>query len=450
MLHFFSDGVVAAGLIILVLGTNYLNYAAIDVGMSHTWLFSLYVYLLWTAYYFAQTGKSRYPILSGILCGLLTLVRPTEVISVLIPLLWGINTRSAFAERIRMLLRRWQAVLLAALLFVLIVGVQLCYWKYVSGHWIQYSYQDQGFNFRRPHAIVYSWSYRAGWLRYCPMMVLSYIGMLIYFRSGRHVWMVYVLAILNYFIVSSWNIWDYGGFSGRAMIQSYPVLFFPLLYLLEYCLQRKWLTAVMIPVLLLCGYVNIWWTYQAHKGEGVIDPFTTSREYYYRMVGRWSVPQEYHKLKDTPELLDEAAVAKAEHVFVDSMQRTVCVDKEHSDDGVSFRRLNRLQGCSWLRVTAGFHVTAKEWDTWSMPQYIVEFRKGGQMQKVNMIRVFRFLNENDNKPLFIDVKIPEVTYDEISVRLWSAESDKKVCMDNIVLTGLKGDLKEPLAYARFR
>ena len=46
LLLYYADRVVAITLFLIACGTNYLNYAAVDSGMSHTWLFTIYVSLL--------------------------------------------------------------------------------------------------------------------------------------------------------------------------------------------------------------------------------------------------------------------------------------------------------------------------------------------------------------------------------------------------------------------
>ena len=58
---YFTDQVTAIALFLLVIGTNYIHYGAIDSGMSHTWLFTCYVFLLLSTYYYytQPTGKIR-------------------------------------------------------------------------------------------------------------------------------------------------------------------------------------------------------------------------------------------------------------------------------------------------------------------------------------------------------------------------------------------------------
>ncbi len=89
--HYFADKVVAIALFLLVVGTNFLNYGAIDTGMTHGWLFTVYVLILINTrlFYNQPEKRMRSAIYLGLLCGLATLVRPTDIITALIPLLWG-------------------------------------------------------------------------------------------------------------------------------------------------------------------------------------------------------------------------------------------------------------------------------------------------------------------------------------------------------------------------
>ena len=52
LLNFYPDKTVAVTLILLVFGTNYLNYSAVDCGMSHCWLFTIYVFILLNTHYY--------------------------------------------------------------------------------------------------------------------------------------------------------------------------------------------------------------------------------------------------------------------------------------------------------------------------------------------------------------------------------------------------------------
>ncbi|HTN17285.1 MAG TPA: hypothetical protein VL092_06370 [Chitinophagaceae bacterium] len=428
LLLYYEDKVTAIVLFLLVLGTNYFNYAAIDVGMSHSWLFTIYVFILLNTHFFYTSGKARYLYRVGFLTGLTVLIRPTEIIAVLIPALWGLESVSSLKQRFSFLAGRWKTVLIAACCAVPPIALQLVYWKYVSGEWFVYSYQEQGFNWIRPHAFVYSWSYRAGWLRYAPMMLLAFVGLLFYWRHGRNKLAVILFFVLNYYIVSAWNVWDYGGFSGRAMIQSYPILVFPIATLIALALRKKWSSFILAPFILLFLYANIWFTYQAHGG-GLLDAWGTTPAYYRKIAGRWSVPKEYEKLKDTDELFE--GKPKSAHIMYRSQDtRLFCVTKErHSAEAVVLPA--SLATGQWIRVAADFQCVQKEWDVWQFPELVVKFTKGNEEQKVRFIRVGRFIEEGETKRLYMDMKVPEAAAESIKVSLYNVESDKKMCMRHL-------------------
>ncbi len=147
LLFYYSDNIVAVVLLLLALGTNYLNYCSIDVGMSHCWLFSLYVFILLNTHYYYETQERKYALRTGALIGLATLIRPTELVSVLIPLLWGLEQLNlqALKERCYFIKKRLSHFLAAGLLAGLVAALQFIYWKYATGHWFVYTYQNQGF-----------------------------------------------------------------------------------------------------------------------------------------------------------------------------------------------------------------------------------------------------------------------------------------------------------------
>src|SRR5690606_1003927 len=80
LLLYFSDKVTAITLLLLVIGTNYLNYSSIDQALTHNALFTIYVLIIWNTIAFYKNHKIRFLIYSGLLCGLATLIRPTEII----------------------------------------------------------------------------------------------------------------------------------------------------------------------------------------------------------------------------------------------------------------------------------------------------------------------------------------------------------------------------------
>jgi hypothetical protein len=85
----------------------------------------------------------------------------------------------------------------------------------------------------------------------------------------------------------------------------------------------------------------------------------------------------------------------------------------------------------WLRAQGSFRCVSREFEAWAMAQLTVRFSNRGATVKDRMIRVGRFLKRGDTKDLFIDVKVPEETFDSVKVFIWNPGSDKTLLVDNI-------------------
>src|SRR5690606_26881475 len=133
-------------------------------------------------------------------------------------------------ERIRWIGQQSKYFITAALFTALIVSIQIAYWKIITGSWAVYSYQNEKFSFLKPHLKECFVGYRSGWLVYSPIMILSILGFVALYKKQKNLfWPVFIFCFLFTYICFSWDIWWYGGSLGqRAMIQSYPMLAFPM------------------------------------------------------------------------------------------------------------------------------------------------------------------------------------------------------------------------------
>jgi hypothetical protein len=239
--RYFPDGVTALVLITIAFATNYLDYAGINSAMSHNYLFTGYALLLWLSDNYWKRPTSATALCIGLLIGLMALTRPTEIVSILIPLLWGVRGEKSMQERVRAFRQNWSHFVIAAGACLLIGAVQIIYWKYISGSLIVYSYEEQGFSWLSPHVLDGMFSYRAGWLVYTPVMLLSLTGF--YFLYRRNPGIFHATVILSgvfMYLTWAWDVWWYGGSLGqRAMVQLYPVLAFPLAASTEWFLASK-------------------------------------------------------------------------------------------------------------------------------------------------------------------------------------------------------------------
>ncbi len=440
LLRYYTDGVVACTLLVLGVGTNYLDYASTDGALSHSWLFTLYVILLLATRRFYEMPSVRRALPIGLLIGLAGLVRPTDIIAVLIPLLWGIERVSlpAIRERLQFFKRLRAALSVAVFLTMAVLSIQPVYWKYATGYWLVYSYGDQGFTFLPPHIWEYTFSARSGWLTYTPMMALAVVGVIPFLRNGANRVMALTFASVAYYLVTAWDIWWYAGSGGRAMIQYYPVLFLFIASLLSALAKKPWIKWAVLPLFLLFTYINLWWTWHAHKGTLYDSEAGMTRAYYRHVIGRWTAPEETAKLKDTDELFSGTPRQEvplplfAEAFGVDSVYSLG--ELEGFDRKLPADLLPR--NARWLRLSARFHCPEKEWTPWKMGQMGIRFSKDGQTVKERIIRVHRFLTTGNTRSLYIDVSIPKEPFDEVRP-LFYQPSKLPLLIDSVRVAALR-------------
>ncbi len=223
-----NENTIAIVLMAMVFGTNLFYYTVTEFGMSHLYSFTAIAWFCLTIRRYITDRKNQYLLYSAILLGIITLIRPVNLLVVLaIPFLADDfdHLRSA-ANRI---FSRWWILLTALTAFIAIVSMQFAIYKISTGSFFVDSYKSYGFNFLKPQIWNFLFSYRKGMFVYTPMLLLSLTGFIFLFRESRY--RFYTLAgflIVIIYVFSSWFLWYYGGsFSQRVMIEFYP--FFALL-----------------------------------------------------------------------------------------------------------------------------------------------------------------------------------------------------------------------------
>jgi hypothetical protein len=255
---YFTEFTVTIVLVLVALATNVSNYIIREPGMSHTFSFFLFSAFLLLTQRWHQKADFKNSLLTGLVVGLITLVRPSNAVIILIFLLWNVVHFKSFIEKLKFLLSRWKWILLIALFTMIIWIPQLLYWKSVTGHWFHYSYNNEGFYFLKPKIIQVLMGFRKGWLIYTPVMFFALLGFYRLFKIHKQFfWGLTAFTVLNIYIISSWWCWWYGGsFGHRAMIESYAVMALPLAAFIQYAGRsfRLRKTTVVLCTLLLIGF----------------------------------------------------------------------------------------------------------------------------------------------------------------------------------------------------
>ncbi|HRQ83782.1 MAG TPA: hypothetical protein PLV70_01565 [Flavobacteriales bacterium] len=321
LLHFFNDTWTALLILLVVFGTNFLQLIAWDgTLLSHTPAFLLYALLLLATLRWHGHPRASSAMLIGASAGLITLVRPSEGLAVLLPLLWLPGTDNGWKRKWELLKGHPQHVLWAALAFVVAASPQLLYWHSVTGQWLFYSYQNpgEGFDFLPPHLANFLFSFRKGWLLYTPLMALALLGILVLWKRCRVAfWAVLAFVVADLWVVSAWTTWWYAGgsFSSRSMVPAYAVLAIPLGFGLQaLAVRRTWRMALGA---VLAGMValNLFQTWQWKAGILPRDRITGA--YYQAVFGRTKVPAGAGSL-----LMVERGTESAEH-FTDEAHYTM-------------------------------------------------------------------------------------------------------------------------------
>lgn len=285
LLHLFNDLIAAYTLFAVVFGTNLFLTLSIDNLLSHSTLFFLYSLLIWHTIKFHENPTYRSAAILGLLGGLIILVRPTDVVGWLIPIFGGIGS-------IKDLYHSIKTRFIHLGIFLVVAGIvffpQLLYWKINAGSWFYNSYNNpgEGLDLWGPHLFKFLFSYRKGWLIYTPLMICSFIGILISIKHKSKLFLpIALFSIVNLWLVSSWTCWWYAGsFSSRAMVQSYAVMMIPLGYFIQFIVTRnKSFSLIGRTVLLMLIFFCMFQTWQ--YSIGILPADRVTKAYYWKTFG---------------------------------------------------------------------------------------------------------------------------------------------------------------------
>lgn len=268
LLRYFPDRIAAWVLGAIGLATNLYFFSVWNTGMSHAGSFLLFALLLLFTERWYETQRIAYAVGVGLAFGLIALIRPSDAMMALAPLLWGISSWQALRGRLALLREKWLHCAALVGCAVLVGLPQLLFWKKHAGTFFYYSYGDEGFDFSNPHLLEGIFGYQNGWLAYTPVMYLAIFGIWWLWKS-RNNYLLPVLLVLPaqlYLIYSYW-CWQWtNGFGARPMIQFYALLAIPMGYFLVFAFKKLWLRWLTPGFILLCTALNVFQTWQYDRG----------------------------------------------------------------------------------------------------------------------------------------------------------------------------------------
>jgi hypothetical protein len=299
LLNFFSDKTAALIILTTVFGTNYVHHFTISNLETIPVIFMLVNVVIWYTIKWHEIQKLKYILLISSAIALIALVKPSEIVVGLIPLLWGVDSVASAKAKFAQLLKHRKQLLLATLLGIIIVSPQLLYWLLKTGNILYDSYKNPGvgLDFFSPHIPEVLFSFRKGWLLYTPIMVFYLAGFWFLYKAKRDVFFaLFIYFLVSFYIISSWSEWWYGaGFSNRPLIATYPVLAIAFGFLLENLwkkniLFRSSFVAILLVLVLLNQFQ--WWQFKNY----LIDPYRTTKKSYMAVFLKTKTPENFNDL----------------------------------------------------------------------------------------------------------------------------------------------------------
>jgi hypothetical protein len=302
LIKFYSELVTTLTLIIVFFGTMLFFYTMSMSEMPHSYLFFLISAFLLLTYHWHQKPTVGKSVLLALVIGLISLVRPTEALVVLIFIFWDSGSRHAIKSNFLKFYRYSFHVLLMIALVVMMWIPQLLFWKNMTGLYFYNSYAALGekFYWGDPQIMNILFSYRKGWITYTPLIVLSFIGFFLMRNQLKKMrGVLVVLLVLQLYILSCWWDWFFGGcFGSRGFCQHIAYLAIPLAACCEFVLNKdnfakslQFIRVIFFVVIFSGISLNLGQTYQYNKNYLHFN--STTKETYWLVFGKYYLDDEH-------------------------------------------------------------------------------------------------------------------------------------------------------------
>lgn len=228
--------------LIIWLGTNLFHYSALNPGFTHTFTFALAAVVVYFThkYYQDPNYKTLLVIIAAI--ALLVLMRPTDILISLYFFLFGINSLKELWQRILFWLKKPIELLLFPFSIFIAYIPQFIYWEYISGSFIIYSYENEGFSLWKNPMLPEIWYHpQNGLFLFAPLLLLSIAGIIFTWKKKEYsAKTIALIFMLNSYICASWWYWNFGAAYGyRPFIDFLPILVIPMAFVVQYLLKTK-------------------------------------------------------------------------------------------------------------------------------------------------------------------------------------------------------------------
>lgn len=265
---------------LILLGTNIVFYSVYDQSVTHIYNFFLINALLLCLLRYKENPQFWLLGAASFLIALIGIIRPTNILVVFLILFFIPDL--AFYKRLFSDLLKPKNGLRVLLISASVLSIPFILWKIQTGHWIVYSYGEEGFDFAHPHFVDFIFSYLKGWLVYTPLALMGLlIGFFFLFKLDKRQFFIgLVFYFVSIYVFSSWWCWYYGaGMGQRVMIDHYILLGFLLALILERLAEKRVWKITFLTFVALCIGLNLAQAYQI--GNGILTGGSATKQQYW-------------------------------------------------------------------------------------------------------------------------------------------------------------------------
>lgn len=246
-------------------GTNIYFYATDLPSMGHIYSFLTISAFLYYSYKSIHFHNNRSTYLATFFLCLIFLIRPTNIIVLLLlPFLAG--NKATLIHWIKEFLTKPLMIGVVFSIGLLMIGLLPFLWYIQTGSPLIWSYTGEGFYWTHPvpHKVLFS--FRNGAFIYSPLALISLFGLIFTWKKNKFAALSGgIYFILNLYIISAWWTYYYGGgFGHRAMSEHFVFNIILLGILLNEF--PKILNIASGYLLLPFAFLSVFQGYQMNKG----------------------------------------------------------------------------------------------------------------------------------------------------------------------------------------
>ena len=441
LLYYFNDLVTGIVMLGLFFGSNLFCYSTIDFLMPHVYLFALFSIFLYLTHKVHLAANKKNVIALGLIGGLIALIRPSDVLILIVPAFYGVTNFNDIVTKLRSVKQKKQLVVLFGAAFIIPWIPQFVYWKVVTGDWLFYSYFGEKFFFNSPHILEGLFGYRKGLFIYSPLILIAVIGIVLLRKRIPQFFLptVILLPVFTYVVLSWWCWWYGGSFGQRSFIDIFPLLAFPLACVVDFFNQRRFTSLIGLLVLEIIISLNLFQIWQYKKGLIHYDAMT--KEAYWSVFLSSSYPSNWAELINDPDY-ERAKLGEKENVDFNSL-----------NGKVNIRASNFKYISCDVNVDGGLSATRENCGDWETLE--IENRGANTFYLKGSNNKYVFIDENSNNELVArgnDIKEATLftAHSTTQNKFSFGFNDKFVCTDkNLKLSASCADGNSPDAQFKF-